>query len=319
MQKLLKRSLSFTLYLTLIVYVLISTQIFLFKDVSLSEIFEADRMVSRTLNIIPLKSILSYFLNPNFPLGVVVMNVLGNIVIFIPMGIYLQLLKKNKSVRASSFWVFFISLAIETIQFIFGIGRSDIDDIILNFLGGLIGIFIYKLLVVLLKNEMKIKSVIVALSLIVGLFSFFIIYRYYPVVIHMDKSRNVVIKGQEFYYNAGHSDVLGQLIKFGNGSLTVTNVTGIRGKVDKFTDKEITVDVDPNIQMVKKTIDYDYRPNEILFNFEKFTYNDLKNVKPGTSMNLKVVTVNGKRKAKALCLVYFRQDNEWISIYSKKK
>lgn len=65
--------------------------------------------------------------------------------------------------------VFIGSLIIEVIQYRFTLGATDIDDIILNVMGGLIGIFIYQLCKKLFKTEEKIQSVIATLSFLVGI------------------------------------------------------------------------------------------------------------------------------------------------------
>lgn len=72
-------------------------------------------------------------------------NLLGNILIFVPLGIYLPLLKKDKRLKTNLLIIFIVSLFVEVIQGILGIGASNIYDIILNCLGGLVGILGYKL------------------------------------------------------------------------------------------------------------------------------------------------------------------------------
>ena len=69
-------------------------------------------------------------------------NVFGNIIIFIPFGLFISSYLKSKKV----FSVFFISLItsafIELVQL--KVGRSfDIDDIILNVIGSVIGYLLY--------------------------------------------------------------------------------------------------------------------------------------------------------------------------------
>lgn len=59
-------------------------------------------------------------------------------------------------------------------QLIFGLGAADIDDVILNCLGGLIGILIYRGLCALLKDEEKVRTAIVLLGFIVILIPVFI-------------------------------------------------------------------------------------------------------------------------------------------------
>ena len=69
----------------------------------------------------------------------------GNIVWFIPFGFLLPFL-----IKRNSFWLitlagFLFSLAIETAQFIFYRGVAELDDLILNTVGVVIGYFIFKL------------------------------------------------------------------------------------------------------------------------------------------------------------------------------
>lgn len=68
-----------------------------------------------------------------------------NVVIYVPMGLYLMLISKEKI----SFCVlisFASSLAFEVEQFFTGFGGCDVTDIICNVLGGVIGVVIYKIL-----------------------------------------------------------------------------------------------------------------------------------------------------------------------------
>ncbi len=64
-----------------------------------------------------------------------------------------------------------------------GIGASDIDDVILNSLGGLLGILGYKLFLIILRDEKMAHTIITILSTIIGLpivlyFLFFIKMRF---------------------------------------------------------------------------------------------------------------------------------------------
>jgi glycopeptide antibiotics resistance protein len=93
-------------------------------------------------------------------------NLVGNIVIFIPLGTYLLLFKNDKRVRTNLLFIFIVSLCVEIIQGIFNLGTSDIDDIILNCLGGWIGILGYKLFLFTLRDEKKVRTVITILSII---------------------------------------------------------------------------------------------------------------------------------------------------------
>jgi glycopeptide antibiotics resistance protein len=63
-------------------------------------------------------------------------------------------------------FIFFVSLSVEITQGLLGIGTSDIDDIILNCLGGWIGILGYNFLAFILRDEKKVRTVITILSAI---------------------------------------------------------------------------------------------------------------------------------------------------------
>jgi glycopeptide antibiotics resistance protein len=56
--------------------------------------------------------------------------------------------------------IFGVSILFEIIQFIFGLGASDITDLINNTLGGVIGILIYFILNKIFKSDLKLNKVI---------------------------------------------------------------------------------------------------------------------------------------------------------------
>jgi glycopeptide antibiotics resistance protein len=67
-------------------------------------------------------------------------QIYGNILIFIPFGFVLPILfRRFRNPLRSIGLVFFLSLLVESIQRVFRIGQFDVDDIILNATGGIIG------------------------------------------------------------------------------------------------------------------------------------------------------------------------------------
>jgi glycopeptide antibiotics resistance protein len=67
-------------------------------------------------------------------------QIYGNILIFIPFGFMLPILfKRFRNPLLSIGLVLFLSLMVESIQRVFRIGQFDVDDIILNATGGIIG------------------------------------------------------------------------------------------------------------------------------------------------------------------------------------
>ena len=101
-------------------------------------------------------------------------NLLGNIAIFIPMGVYLPLLIRRKSIFVNTVCVALISTVVEVLQYIFAVGSADIDDVILNTVGGLIGVSLFRVMELLLKDQTK-KAVTI-LAPVGGIFSFLILF-----------------------------------------------------------------------------------------------------------------------------------------------
>ena len=117
----------------------------------------------RSINLIPFRTISSYLfsdylLQRSFALS----NLVGNIVIFIPMGIYFPLLIRKKSVFMNTLSILFISTLVEAFQYMFAVGATDIDDVILNTLGGLIGVIFFRILDFIFKDQTKNRITILA-------------------------------------------------------------------------------------------------------------------------------------------------------------
>lgn len=89
-------------------------------------------------NIVPFREILRY----DFSSNLFYLNVVGNIVLFIPFGYMVASYIKPKKIWTNTIIAILVSGTIEFVQY--HIGRSfDIDDIILNTVGCIIGFLIY--------------------------------------------------------------------------------------------------------------------------------------------------------------------------------
>lgn len=95
-------------------------------------------------------------------------NVIGNIALFIPFGFFTSFYLKLEKKRFVLFLTMLVSLVIEFIQL--NIGRAfDVDDIILNVVGGFIGYLIYRILDKLFGDmEGNVKGSITLLLLLLG-------------------------------------------------------------------------------------------------------------------------------------------------------
>ncbi|EPR09959.1 VanZ family protein [Ruminiclostridium papyrosolvens] len=151
-------------------YILLLIKILFLSRISILELFTNQRTLFRSVNLIPFYSITEYLTASSMNIKQVAFsNVVGNIVIFIPLGVYLSLFKKNKRAITNLLLIFIASLFVEIIQGLFGIGISDIDDVILNCLGGWIGILGYKFSLFILRDEKTVYTAITILSAIIGL------------------------------------------------------------------------------------------------------------------------------------------------------
>lgn len=91
---------------------------------------------------------------------------LWNVLMFVPLGIYMRIYAK-KRVWKSILLCFVISIGVEGIQFALATGSLDVDDIILNMLGGLLGVGIYQLIKVISKGNIQTTNRVVATTALI--------------------------------------------------------------------------------------------------------------------------------------------------------
>lgn len=101
------------------------------------------------VNLIPFSEIHRYLTNIHtIGLMRVAINVLGNVVLFVPFGYALPSLF-GAGRRRPVLYVFLcmvFSIMIELMQFVTNTGCCDVDDVLLNTLGGLCGYLVYAFL-----------------------------------------------------------------------------------------------------------------------------------------------------------------------------
>jgi len=96
-------------------------------------------------NLKPFKEIKRFWLNRgSLGWGSVITNLAGNIAAFAPFGFFLPiLLQKGKNVFYCVILTAMFSFAVETVQLFTKVGAFDVDDIMLNAVGGLVGFLAY--------------------------------------------------------------------------------------------------------------------------------------------------------------------------------
>lgn len=126
-------------------FVLYKECMFIFSIIYIWLLFEllttTEINTGSNVNIVPFEEILRY----DFGSKLFMLNVIGNISIFIPFGYLISFYVKPKNALSPLIVTFITSSIVELIQL--NIGRSfDVDDIILNILGTFIGYVLYKIL-----------------------------------------------------------------------------------------------------------------------------------------------------------------------------
>ena len=104
-----------------------------------NSIIENEKDGLRNINLIPFRSMSPYLKNITETFAF--KNIAANIVVFIPLGFFISN-KNPKNVFKALIICLGVILSIELIQLFFKIGFFDVDDIILNFIGSLLGVFI---------------------------------------------------------------------------------------------------------------------------------------------------------------------------------
>jgi glycopeptide antibiotics resistance protein len=142
-------------YFLFVLYMSLVVSITLFP-IYLEEIYQSDNFF-RHMNLIPFKTVLvdisqigvAYGGDTLFMVGLIVRNVLGNIVLLIPFGFLAPMIwKKLQSFKHILLWGFVVSFSIETLQFLetlIGLERrvTDVDDLICNVIGTVIGYLVF--------------------------------------------------------------------------------------------------------------------------------------------------------------------------------
>ncbi len=123
----------FLLYIAFIIYFLI-----------FSDWYGRTVMGTYRYNLVPFKEIRRFW-EYREQLGMAAMftNLFGNILIFIPFGFFLPMASRIRSFSTTLLSSLGLSLCVEIFQFFTKVGSFDVDDLILNTLGGVLGYLIF--------------------------------------------------------------------------------------------------------------------------------------------------------------------------------
>ena len=136
------------------IYILFLIWLILFKLSTPSEIMTMEHR--RSINMIPFH----YDVETSAHFEEVIYNIL----VFVPFAVYLKML--GMSSKKAIFTGFVFSLMFELIQYMIGIGSSDVTDLIGNTAGTLLGVGAYWALFAIFKNKEKLDRVISIIALV---------------------------------------------------------------------------------------------------------------------------------------------------------
>lgn len=152
----------YLLFFTIYISSLVSVTIFPFPiQKFLIETMTEDQLGLKH-NFIPFKIFFDAmrFGSLSFGLTILLKQVVGNIILFLPMGFVLPMIFTNlQTIRKVILIGLLVSLSIELLQALAGLWigynyrAADIDDLIFNVLGTVIGFLIWKLLYKVFKNS----------------------------------------------------------------------------------------------------------------------------------------------------------------------
>lgn len=136
-------------YMTLIALAYLLGLIIVLLSTSALMRFNGEMQRSYDYNLIPFKTILDFIhkaTHHEINLDIVISNLIGNVIMFMPMAFFLPILFGNRNSYKRYFLISLgIIISVELMQLLLGTGSLDIDDVILNSLGVILGIMLYRL------------------------------------------------------------------------------------------------------------------------------------------------------------------------------
>ena len=140
----------FLIYLILLVWIILFKLQFSIHDLDMV----------RSVNFIP------FYYDKEIGTEFHLKEVFENLLIFVPMGIYLQMLLPKGRFHGKLAVIAGTSLLLETAQYVLAIGRSDITDLLSNTTGGLLGLALYCIIARLLRNRERADKLFLVLAVI---------------------------------------------------------------------------------------------------------------------------------------------------------
>ncbi len=236
-----KRLLSISVF---IIYCAILIKVMVFKDMPTIQIGQlmlnfSGKNSGHGPNFVPFKTILPYLLGHK---GLIIagINLIGNIALLVPIGFLVPFINQKLNWKNSLFIAIISGLTIEMMQVVLGVGIFDIDDILLNTLGVMIGYWAFLIFAKWVRSK-NYKAIIAATTIIiiVSASALYAIYPKEPLINHRNIVKNInsdnkteILQGNDPCNGTGGT---GQIIEVANNSINIRRNDGVVQTI-KFTD-----------------------------------------------------------------------------------
>jgi glycopeptide antibiotics resistance protein len=139
----------------LIIYLYLLTKLILFKGGPvdfevvrvqlMAFLHQPDLIHTRTVNLTPFQEISRDWNSLSLHRPGTAIHLVGNVMAFIPLGMFIPILMGNKLLSGANVFLssLLLSLGYEVTQLLTGMGIFDVDDLMLNTLGGVIGYILF--------------------------------------------------------------------------------------------------------------------------------------------------------------------------------
>lgn len=233
----------------LIAYSVILIKVMVFKDVPIIRIGSLMLKFGGTqegpANLVPFKTILPYLLGEK-GLLIGAINLLGNIVLLVPIGFLVPFVFRNMTWKKTLALAVAAGFFIEGMQVVLHLGIFDIDDVILNAIGVVIGYWAFVILANWVRSG-KYKTIIITAIIVIAT-AVTALYAIYP-------------KGQQQRMNSLRGAENGQSDRFDNEERKMSpgvdpcNGTGGTGQIISMGNNTITIKRNDGISQIIKLTD----------------------------------------------------------------
>jgi glycopeptide antibiotics resistance protein len=223
-------------------YCLLLIKVMVFKDVPLIQLGVLMLNFGGTHegppNFIPFKTILPYLIGEK-GLLIGAINIVGNIILLVPVGLMVPFVFPAVHLKKSILFAVFSGLIIEGMQTLLHVGIFDIDDVILNGLGYLMGYWIY-LVLPRFWHLLKSSKIFLVFLLVLILTTVYVFYSWYqsitsesdsvPALLNQDPNTKVDASSSDQKQRdlCGGTGGTGTIIELDQHSLMIQRKDGVK-------------------------------------------------------------------------------------------